>query len=59
MTEGSGGNTDEQPPVEKVVLKRPKVDPELLLSSEGIAYIKEKFPKKVVIKGPGHEASVA
>ena len=58
MAERSGVNTDEQPPVEKVVLKRPKVDPELLLSSEGIAYIKEYFPKKVVIKGPGHEVSV-
>ena len=59
MAEGSGVNTGEQPPVEKVVLKRPKVDPDLLLSSDGIAYVKEKFKKMVIIKGPGHEVSVA
>eukprot|EP00850_Spirogloea_muscicola_P015108 SM000113S24064 [mRNA] locus=s113:253421:255855:- [translate_table: standard] len=43
-------------PPAKAPRKRPKLTADLLLSERGLGYVLEHFPKRVLIKGKGHEA---
>eukprot|EP00850_Spirogloea_muscicola_P009051 SM000050S16976 [mRNA] locus=s50:280745:282833:+ [translate_table: standard] len=43
-------------PPAKAPRKRPKLTADLLLSERGLGYVLEHFPKRVLVKGKGHEA---